>query len=163
MSRRPIARGTRLDPTGSVALITQGGLVSPSVTVPAAPVAAPRQPAATARQVAEDQAHRRARDQGETTTPEDPPSLVKFHAPEIVFGIGSLGEAGFAAARLGARRPMVVTDPGIIEAGWVDELARPPAGEPGSSRSSGPTSRRTPRTTRSTRRTSGTSSRAATS
>jgi alcohol dehydrogenase class IV len=48
--------------------------------------------------------------------------LVKFHAPELVIGVGSLGEAGFAAGRLGARRPMVVTDPGIIEAGWVDEL-----------------------------------------
>ena len=50
------------------------------------------------------------------------PPLVKFHAPEIVFGIGSLGEAGFAAGRLGARRPFVVTDPGIVEAGWVDQL-----------------------------------------
>ncbi|MEP6814615.1 MAG: iron-containing alcohol dehydrogenase, partial [Marmoricola sp.] len=48
--------------------------------------------------------------------------LVKFHAPELVFGLGSLGEAGFSAVRLGARRPFVVTDPGIIEAGWVDEL-----------------------------------------
>jgi alcohol dehydrogenase class IV len=48
--------------------------------------------------------------------------LVKFHAPEVVFGTGSLSEAGFAAARLGARRPLVVTDPGIIAAGWVDEL-----------------------------------------
>jgi alcohol dehydrogenase class IV len=50
------------------------------------------------------------------------PPLVKFHAPEVVFGLGSLGEAGFSAARLGARRPMVVTDPGIVEAGWLDEL-----------------------------------------
>ena len=50
--------------------------------------------------------------------------LVKFHAPEIVFGPGSLAEAGYAAARLGARRPLVVTDPGLIEAGWVDELLR---------------------------------------
>lgn len=48
--------------------------------------------------------------------------LAKFHAPEVVLGYGSLAEAGFAAARLGARRPLVVTDPGIIEAGWVDEL-----------------------------------------
>lgn len=47
---------------------------------------------------------------------------MKFHAPEVVFGTGSLSEAGFAAARLGARRPLVVTDPGIIAAGWVDEL-----------------------------------------
>lgn len=48
--------------------------------------------------------------------------LLKFHVPEMVFGLGSLAEAGFCAGRLGARRPFVVTDPGIIEAGWVDEL-----------------------------------------
>jgi alcohol dehydrogenase len=50
--------------------------------------------------------------------------IVKFHAPEIVFGPGALAESGFAAARLGARRPFVMTDPGVIEAGWVDELGR---------------------------------------
>src|SRR5450631_198099 len=49
-------------------------------------------------------------------------SVVKFHAPEIVFGYGSLAEAGHCALRLGARRPFVVTDPGIVEAGWVAEL-----------------------------------------
>lgn len=54
--------------------------------------------------------------------PEGFGGLVKFHAPEIVFGSGSLSEAGFAAVRLGARRPLVVTDPGIVEAGWTDEL-----------------------------------------
>lgn len=48
--------------------------------------------------------------------------LLKFYAPEVVFGFGSLAEAGYAAARLGARRPMVVTDPGLIEAGWPAEL-----------------------------------------
>ncbi len=50
------------------------------------------------------------------------PELVKFHAPEIVFGSGSLAEAGFAVLRLGGRRPFLVTDPGILAAGWVDEL-----------------------------------------
>ena len=49
-------------------------------------------------------------------------SVVKFHAPEIVFGHGSLAEAGHCALRLGARRPFVVTDPRIAEVGWVDEL-----------------------------------------
>ncbi len=49
-------------------------------------------------------------------------SVVKFHAPEVVFGLGALDEAGFAAARLGARRPLVVTDPGLLEAGWVEVL-----------------------------------------
>ena len=48
--------------------------------------------------------------------------LLKFQIPEMVFGIGSLREAGFCARRLGARRPFVVTDPGIVAAGWVDEL-----------------------------------------
>lgn len=48
--------------------------------------------------------------------------IVKFHAPEIVFGPGSLAEAGHSARRLGAQRPFVVTDPGIMAAGWVDEL-----------------------------------------
>ncbi|MHA6796849.1 iron-containing alcohol dehydrogenase [Pseudonocardia bannensis] len=50
------------------------------------------------------------------------PRLSKFHAPEIVFGPNSLPEAAHAAARLGARRPFVVTDPGLAEAGWPTEL-----------------------------------------
>ncbi len=50
-----------------------------------------------------------------------PARLAKFHAPEIVFGPGALAELGHCAARLGARRPFLVTDPGLIEAGWVDE------------------------------------------
>ena len=49
--------------------------------------------------------------------PPVPSGIVKFQAPEIVFGPGALAEAGFAARRLGAQRPFVVTDPGIIEAG----------------------------------------------
>lgn len=49
-------------------------------------------------------------------------TISKFHTPEIVFGPESLAEAGFAARRLGAQRPFVVTDPGIIEAGWTARL-----------------------------------------
>ncbi|MFC7754010.1 iron-containing alcohol dehydrogenase [Tsukamurella soli] len=49
---------------------------------------------------------------------------VKFHAPEIVFGLGALEEAAHAVSRLGAIRPMLVTDPGLTEAGWVAELVR---------------------------------------
>lgn len=48
--------------------------------------------------------------------------IVKFHAPEVVFGLGSLMEVGFAAVRLGARRPFVVTDEGILRTGWVTEM-----------------------------------------
>jgi alcohol dehydrogenase class IV len=47
--------------------------------------------------------------------------LAKFHVPEIVFGPGARAEVGHCAARLGARRPFLVTDPGLTEAGWVDE------------------------------------------
>ncbi|MBJ8348009.1 iron-containing alcohol dehydrogenase [Antrihabitans sp. YC2-6] len=52
----------------------------------------------------------------------DVPRTVKFHAPEIVFGIGSMQEAAHAALRLGAARPLLVTDSGLIDAGWVAEL-----------------------------------------
>ncbi|UYP18052.1 iron-containing alcohol dehydrogenase [Rhodococcus sp. Z13] len=61
---------------------------------------------------------------GEHTAAGTGPALVKFHAPEIVFGEGSLVEAAHAAVRLGAVRPMLVTDPGLVEAGWADELRR---------------------------------------
>lgn len=50
-----------------------------------------------------------------------PARLAKFHVPEIVFGPGSLAELGHCALRVGGRRPFVVTDPGLMEAGWVDE------------------------------------------
>jgi alcohol dehydrogenase class IV len=51
-----------------------------------------------------------------------PLRLAKFHVPEILFGPGSLPEAVHAAVRLGARRPMLVTDPGLRAAGWPDQL-----------------------------------------
>src|SRR5690348_16207392 len=57
---------------------------------------------------AHDHAHRPPPAQDRAASP-----VVKFHAPEVVFGIGALAEAGFAAARLGARRPFVVTDDGV--------------------------------------------------
>ena len=53
--------------------------------------------------------------------PQERPQLAKFHAPEIVFGPGALAELGHCALRVGARRPFLVTDPGLMEAGWADE------------------------------------------
>ncbi|MFF0794849.1 transposase [Streptomyces spiralis] len=47
--------------------------------------------------------------------------LAKFHAPEIVLSPGPLAELGHCALRVGGRRPFLVTDPGLMEAGWVDE------------------------------------------
>ncbi|MGE4291958.1 MAG: alcohol dehydrogenase-like regulatory protein ErcA [Desulfovibrio sp.] len=46
--------------------------------------------------------------------------LRKFVAPEFVFGEGSAALVGRYARNLGAERVLLVTDPGVIEAGWVD-------------------------------------------
>jgi 1,3-propanediol dehydrogenase len=53
-----------------------------------------------------------------------PDRVVKFHAPEIVFGLGSTSEVAFAVQRLGGVRPLLVTDPGLVEAGWASELEK---------------------------------------
>lgn len=49
------------------------------------------------------------------------PQLAKFHTAEVLFGPGALAEFGHCALRVGARRPFLITDPGIIAAGWADE------------------------------------------
>ncbi len=49
-------------------------------------------------------------------------SLRKFVAPEIVTGTDSRTLAGRYARNLGARRAFVVTDPGVVEAGWTDDV-----------------------------------------
>ncbi|SHF46040.1 alcohol dehydrogenase [Desulfacinum infernum DSM 9756] len=48
--------------------------------------------------------------------------ITKFSIPEIIFGRGALKYAGLCAKRLGAEKPMVVSDPGLREAGWVSTL-----------------------------------------
>ncbi len=48
-----------------------------------------------------------------------PGSVSKYLVPEIVFGPGVLDEVGDAARRLGALRPFLVSDPGVVEAGWT--------------------------------------------
>jgi alcohol dehydrogenase class IV len=52
-----------------------------------------------------------------TSTPA-PTRVAKYVVPEILFGDSSLREIGHAAVRLGAQRPMLVTDAGVWEAGW---------------------------------------------
>jgi len=47
--------------------------------------------------------------------------LLKFEVPEIICGIGGLSKIGCCARRLGGEKILLVTDPGIIDAGWVDE------------------------------------------
>ncbi len=45
--------------------------------------------------------------------------LRKFVAPEFIFGVGARHEVGRYALNFGARRALVVTDPGVIDAGWA--------------------------------------------
>lgn len=48
--------------------------------------------------------------------------LRKFVAPEFIFGIGARNLAGRYARQLGARRVLLVSDPGVLAAGWVADV-----------------------------------------
>jgi 1,3-propanediol dehydrogenase len=48
-------------------------------------------------------------------------SLLKFEIPEIIYGLGALSQIGQCARRLGGERILLVTDSGLIAAGWMDE------------------------------------------
>ncbi len=50
--------------------------------------------------------------------------LRKFVAPETIFGVGAVDLAGQYASKFGISRPLVVTDPGIVTAGWADRVMR---------------------------------------
>ncbi len=50
--------------------------------------------------------------------------LLKFDIPEIIYGPEALSGIGHCAARLGGEKIFLVTDPGIIAAGWVDRTIR---------------------------------------
>jgi alcohol dehydrogenase class IV len=55
---------------------------------------------------------------------ESPPrvrgKLEKFLVPEMIYGVGSLAEVGDAVRRAGGSRALVVSDPGVMAAGWVE-------------------------------------------
>jgi alcohol dehydrogenase class IV len=48
--------------------------------------------------------------------------LRKFVAPEIVFGQGARYMAGRYAKNFGARKVLLVSDPGVIAAGWTQQV-----------------------------------------
>ncbi|MDD2364875.1 MAG: iron-containing alcohol dehydrogenase [Desulfuromonadaceae bacterium] len=48
--------------------------------------------------------------------------LRKFVAPEIVFGVGAIDRVGQYAALYGAKRAFVVSDPGVVAAGWTGRV-----------------------------------------
>lgn len=49
-------------------------------------------------------------------------SLRKFVAPEFVFGVGARFLAGQYARNFGARKVLIVTDPGVTAVGWTDDI-----------------------------------------
>lgn len=55
---------------------------------------------------------------------QNPPPLRKFVAPEFVYGKGARLMAGRYAFNFGARRVMVVSDAGVIAAGWTEQVAQ---------------------------------------
>lgn len=44
--------------------------------------------------------------------------------PEVIFGNGSLQQVGESCIRLGAKNVLIVTDQGVIDAGWLDEVKK---------------------------------------
>jgi alcohol dehydrogenase len=48
--------------------------------------------------------------------------ISKFAIPEIIFGRGSIVHLASCAKRLGGRRVLLVSDQGLISAGWVDRI-----------------------------------------
>ncbi|WP_299199735.1 alcohol dehydrogenase-like regulatory protein ErcA [uncultured Amphritea sp.] len=55
---------------------------------------------------------------------DDIANLRKFVAPEIVFGAGARKTVANFARSFGARKILLVSDPGVKAAGWVDEIAQ---------------------------------------
>ena len=50
--------------------------------------------------------------------------LRKFVSPEFIFGKGALNLAGIYATNLGANKVLVVSDPGVIAAGWTGRVIK---------------------------------------
>jgi alcohol dehydrogenase class IV len=48
--------------------------------------------------------------------------LRKFVAPECIIGVGALNLVPKYARKYGAKKILVVTDPGVIKAGWTDKI-----------------------------------------
>lgn len=48
-------------------------------------------------------------------------NISKFVSPEIIFGVNALSQVGESALRLGANKVFVVSDPGVIQCGWVEQ------------------------------------------
>lgn len=55
---------------------------------------------------------------------DDIANLRKFVSPEIIFGAGARKTVGNFARTFGARKVLVVSDPGVVAAGWVEDVTQ---------------------------------------
>lgn len=56
-------------------------------------------------------------------TPQSPESVFTYGAPQLKFGPGASDEIGYDLSLTGAKRVLVVTDPGVAEAGVAQRVA----------------------------------------
>ncbi|MEJ8547797.1 iron-containing alcohol dehydrogenase [Brevibacillus borstelensis] len=50
--------------------------------------------------------------------------ISKFATPEIIFGNRSITQIGDSLSRLGARKVFLVSDPGVVSAGWAEQAIK---------------------------------------
>ncbi|HJV46424.1 MAG TPA: iron-containing alcohol dehydrogenase [Bacillota bacterium] len=50
--------------------------------------------------------------------------IFKFNTPEIIFGKNSLAQIGESLCRLGAKKVFVVSDQGVANAGWCEQVIK---------------------------------------
>lgn len=50
--------------------------------------------------------------------------ISKFATPEIIFGNQSISQIGESLSRLGARKVFLVSDPGVLDAGWAEQAIK---------------------------------------
>ena len=48
--------------------------------------------------------------------------MRKFVAPEFIFGVGARKRVAYYARNMMARRVFLVSDPGVIAAGWMQDV-----------------------------------------
>jgi alcohol dehydrogenase class IV len=51
-------------------------------------------------------------------------NIHKFMMPEVIFGNGAIHQVGESCLRLGVTNVFIVSDPGVIETGWVDVVLK---------------------------------------
>ena len=56
-------------------------------------------------------------------SPANPESVFTYGAPQLKFGTGAADEIGYDLSRTGARRVLVVTDPGLAATGIPQRMA----------------------------------------